>query len=39
MVEAYRTARKLHARPLAQRAAQALAMLGAPVERRLAGLL
>jgi ATP/maltotriose-dependent transcriptional regulator MalT len=35
LVDAYRTARRLGARPLATQAAQALAALGEPVERRL----
>jgi hypothetical protein len=35
LVEAYRSARKLHARPLAHRAAHELVLLGEPVERRL----
>ena len=35
LVDAYRTARRLGARPLALQAAQALADLGEPVERRL----
>ncbi|MDX6628195.1 MAG: hypothetical protein QOH00_441, partial [Gaiellales bacterium] len=35
LVDAYRTARRLGARPLASQAARALAALGEPVERRL----
>ncbi len=35
LTDAYRTARKLGARPLAERAARELAALGEPVERRL----
>lgn len=35
LTDAYRSARKLGARPLAERAARALAALGEPVERRL----
>ena len=35
LTNAYRTARKLGARPLATRAAEELAALGEPVERRL----
>jgi DNA-binding CsgD family transcriptional regulator/tetratricopeptide (TPR) repeat protein len=35
LVDAYRTARRLGARPLASQAAQALADLGEPVERRI----
>jgi DNA-binding CsgD family transcriptional regulator len=35
LVSAYRTARRIGARPLASQAAEALARLGEPVERRL----